>query len=215
MSHRYQRILYFLLLLYLHQPIMAQEEEAKENTGLQNRETLIEFSANWVPSLLSSSSLPIYNLSQFNGFVFSWVPRGHSSNRGTLIDGINWQSKIGAWDSFHSYAALYKAFHSIEMVSGFEYSKLGFGNPGSVSYLTANTRFLKKAVTIATRFSNSSFVYEGQLQLNSGPIKNRSLSYQFNAVFQQAPMGLIPNGFKKLNGFALSIDKQLKQEQSI
>jgi hypothetical protein len=90
MSNRFQRILYFILLLYLHQPLIAQEEEAKENTGLQNRETLIEFSANWVPSLLSASSLPIYNLSQFNGFVFSWVPRGQSSNRGSYIDGINW-----------------------------------------------------------------------------------------------------------------------------
>ncbi|MSP07246.1 MAG: hypothetical protein EXR15_01180 [Chitinophagaceae bacterium] len=170
MSNRFCRILYFLLLLYLHQPIMAQEEEAKENSGLQNRETLIEFSANWVPSLLSSSSLPIYNLSQFNGFVFSWVPRGQSFNRGTNIDGINWQSKIGAWDSFNSYAGLYKAFHSIDLVSNFEYSKLGFGNPSSVSYLTANTRFLKKAVTVATRFSNSSFVYEGQLQLTNGSV---------------------------------------------
>ena len=215
MSHRFCRILYFIILLYLHQPILAQEEEAKENIGLQNRETLIEFSANWVPSLLSASSLPIYNLSQFNGFVFSWVPRGQSSNRGSYIDGINWQSKIGAWDSFNSYAALYKAFHSIDMVSNFEYSKLGFGNPGSVNYLTGNTRFLKKAVTVATRFSNSSFVYEGQLQLNSGPLKKQRWSYQFNAVFQQAPMGLIPNGFKKLTGIAFSMDKQLKLEQSI
>ena len=173
MSHRFCRIIYFIILLYLHEPIMAQEEEVKENTGLQNRETLIEFTANWVPTLLSSSSLPIYSLSQFNGFVFSWVPRGQSSNRDSYIDGINWQSKIGAWDAFNSYAALYKAFHSIDIVSSFEYSKLGFGNPGSVNYLTGNTRFLKKAVTVATRFSNSSFVYEGQLQMNSGPLKKQ------------------------------------------
>jgi len=168
---------------------MAQEEDARQYVGWQNKEALIEFSVNWVPTLLSASSLPIYNLSQFNGFVFSWVPRGQSSNRGSYIDGINWQSKIGAWDSFNSYAGMYKAFHSMDMVSSFEYSKLGFGDPGSVNYLTANTRFLKKAVTVATRFSNSSFVYEGQFQLNSGPIKNRRWSYQFNAVFQQAPMG--------------------------
>jgi len=194
---------------------MAQEEDARQYVGWQNKEALIEFSANWVPTLLSASSLPIYNLSQFNGFVFSWVPRGQSSNRGSYIDGINWQSKIGAWDFFNSYAGMYKAFHSMDMVSSFEYSKLGFGDLGSVNYLTANTRFLKKAVTVATRFSNSSFVYEGQLQLNSGPIKNRRWSYQFNAVFQQAPMGLIPNGFKKLTGIAFSVDKQLKQAQSI
>ena len=62
MNYRFRRILYFIILLYLHQPIMAQEEEAKQNIGLQNRETLIDFSANWVPSLLSASSLPIYNL---------------------------------------------------------------------------------------------------------------------------------------------------------
>ena len=215
MNHRFYRLLYFLLLLYVYAPVMAQEEDAKQNVGWQNKEALIEFSANWVPTLLSASSLPIYNLSQFHGFVFSWVPRGQSSNRGTYIDGINWQSKIGAWDFFNSYAGMYKAFHSMDMVSNLEYSKLGFGDPGSVNYLTANTRFLKKAVTIATRFSNSSLVYEGQLQLNSGPIKNRRWSYQFNAVFQQAPMGLIPNGFKKLTGIAFSVDKQLKQAQSI
>ena len=215
MRNRFYRILYFIILLYLHPPIIAQEEDVKQNIGLQNRETLTEFSINWVPTLLSSSTLPIYNLSQFNGFVFSWVPRGQASNRGTYIDGINWQSKIGAWDSFNSYAAMYKAFHSVDMVSNFEYSKLGFGDPSSVNYLTANSRFLKKAVTVATRFSNSSFVYEGQLQLNSGSIKNNNWSYQFNAVFQQATLGLIPNGFKKLTGIALSIDKQLKLEQSI
>jgi hypothetical protein len=33
MSNRFQRILYFLLLLYLHQPVMAQEEEAKEKAN--------------------------------------------------------------------------------------------------------------------------------------------------------------------------------------
>jgi hypothetical protein len=60
MSHRFCRILYFIILLYLHQPIMAQEEEAKENTGLQNRETLIEYSANWVPTLLSLSSMDLF-----------------------------------------------------------------------------------------------------------------------------------------------------------
>ena len=215
MNYRFYRLLYFLLLLYVYAPVMAQEEDARQYVGWQNKEALIEFSANWVPTLLSASSLPIYNLSQFNGFVFSWVPRGQSSNRGSYIDGINWQSKIGAWDFFNSYAGMYKAFHSMDMVSSFEYSKLGFGDPGSVNYLTANTRFLKKAVNVATRFSNSSFVYEGQFQLNSGPIKNRRWSYQFNAVFQQAPMGLIPNGFKKLTGIAFSVDKQLKQAQSI
>ena len=39
MSNRFQRILYFFLLLYLHQPVMAQEEEAKENTGKKSKKT--------------------------------------------------------------------------------------------------------------------------------------------------------------------------------
>lgn len=217
MSTIFFRIVYLMTLLLGGHSAMAQveEEDTKLNSEVVDMASLKDFREQWVPTLLSSSSLPMYNLSQFNGYVFSWVPRGQMSNRSTFIDGINWQSKIGAWDAFNSYAALYKAFHSTEMISNFEYSKLGFGDHGSVHYLTGNTRYLKKSITVASRFSNSSFIYEGQVQLNSGQIKKHQWSYQLNLVFQNAPAGSISNGFKNLSGVAFSIDKQLKLNQSV
>ncbi|MGI9138077.1 MAG: hypothetical protein ACR2IM_03465, partial [Sediminibacterium sp.] len=114
-----------------------------------------------------------------------------------------------------TYAGLYRAFRPMNMASNFEYSKFGFGDHGSVHYLTANTRFLKKSLIVASRFSNSSFIYEGQMQMNSGPIKKVKSSYQLNIVFQNAPLASIPNGFKNLSGFAFSIDKQLNRNQSV
>ncbi len=204
------------LLLRLH-PVIAQveEEDAKQYKELVEMASMKDFREDWVPTLLSSSGLPIYNLSQFNGYIFNWHPRGQLSNSSSYIDGINWKSKIGAWDAFNTYAGLYKAFHPINMASDFEYSKLGFGDHGSVRYLTANTQFLKKSLIVASRVSNSSFIYEGQMQLNSGPLKKHQWSYQLNVVFQYAPAASIPNGFKNLSGIAFSVDKQLKWNQSV
>ena len=211
------RIICFIILLIGFKSVIAQveQEDTKPNSAWMDIISLKDFRADWVPTLLSSASLPIYNISQFNGYIFSWVPRGQRSNRSSFIDGINWQSKIGAWDVYNTYTGLYHAFHPIDMASNFEYSKMGFGDHGSVHYLTANTRFLKKSVTVSSRFSNSAFIYEGQFQLNSGPIKRHQWSYQLNVVFQNAPAGSIPNGFKNLSGIEFSVDKQLKQNQSV
>ena len=211
------RTIFFVTLQFVAPSVYAQvEEEAfKQNKEMLDISFLVDDRSDWVPTLLTSASLPIYTLSQWNGYVFSWVPRGQTSNRSSYIDGINWQSKIGAWDAFHTYAALYKAFHPLGMSSNFEYSKLGFGDHGTVQYLTANTQYLKKSMLLTTRFSNSSFVSEGTMQLNSGPILDHRWSYQMNIAFQNAPVGTIPNGFKNLTGVAFSADKHFKRNQSL
>ena len=211
------RIICFLIFQFSLQDVIAQveEEDAKQNREWSAISSLKEDRADWVPTLLTAASLPIYTLSQFNGYVFSWIPRGQASNSSSYIDGINWQSKIGAWDALNTYSGLYKAFHAIDIASNFEYSKLGFGDHGSVHYLTANTQYLKKSLTVASRFSNSTFIYEGTMQLNSGPIKRQRWSYQLNIAFQYAPAGTIPNGFKNLTGVAYTADKHFKSNQSM
>ncbi|MGI9138475.1 MAG: hypothetical protein ACR2IM_05495, partial [Sediminibacterium sp.] len=111
MHTQFFRIFFLIFLLLKFQGVKAQVEEEyeKQNKELVDLSSLKDFREDWIPTLLSSASLPIYNLSQFNGYVFSWLPRGYMANRSNYMDGINWQSKIGDWNAYNTYAGLYRA----------------------------------------------------------------------------------------------------------
>ena len=211
MKKRSEAFSLLILLLFFFNTALGQVEEDHVN---QNMEFLKEFREDWVPTLLSSNPLPIYSISQWNGFVFNWVPRGQKSNRSTYIDGIQWQSKLAGWDPFYSYASLYKSLQTQDRVYDNAFSKQGFGDNGTVHFVTTQSFGLKKSFIIGTRFSNSAFINEGFLQYKSGPMQHK-WSYHFNLIFQQAPIGILPIGFKNIKGILLSIDKQLRFQQSI
>lgn len=195
-------------------PIVNLKAQAEEEYSKQNVEILKFNREDWVPTLLSASTSPIYNLSQFNGYVFNWIPRGQVSNRSSYIDGINWNSHLGGWDAAFSYSGLYKIFHQENVATDYEYTSEGFSNGGTVIYRSASTIGMKQSLLIGTRLSNSTFIHEGSILYNSGPL-SKKWSYNLFGNFQRTPLGALANGFKKVNGIALSIDKILNHAQTI
>ena len=90
-------LLFFLLLVF--QPAHAQNEEeiTKQWVYDENERTY-----NWVPTLLKSNRNILTSISQFNGYVFNWIPRGQAYNNSTTIDGINWDSNLNGWNASFS-----------------------------------------------------------------------------------------------------------------
>ena len=202
------------LILITIFPIFNLHAQSEEESSKQSIETLNFNRDEWVPSLLSAGTSAIYNLSQYNGYVFNWIPRGQLSNRMSYIDGINWSSRLAGWDANFSYAGLYKIFHQEYVATDYEYSSEGFVHEASVTYKSASTIGLKQSLVIGSRLSNSTFINEGTIQYSTGPLlKNWSCNVYGN--FQRTPLGSLSNGFKKINGIAFSIDKILNHAQTI
>ena len=200
-----------LLFIFLAHSSYAQVEDEMPKQMLYDEN---ERSYNWVPTLLSANSSVISSLAQFNGYVFNWIPRGQSYNSASIIDGINWDSNLNGWTASFSYTGMYKIFHKLNSEENFEYSNEGYGKKDRTSYLTTASPLFKKGWIIHNGFSNASYVNEVHVQYSSGKIKN---NWSFNSFFvlQNTPNGLLPNGFKKIQGVAFSVDKVIKINNSI
>ena len=57
-----------------------EEEVTKQWVYDENERTY-----NWVPTLLKSNTNSLSSISQFNGYIFNWVPRGQTYNNSNII----------------------------------------------------------------------------------------------------------------------------------
>lgn len=199
------RFICFLLASLFCKWVIAQEEQILPKAFLTNE---TEVNEEWIPTLLHANTSALIRLSQFNGFIFSWTPRGEQYSKHVAIDGINWQSKLSGWNSSFSYAGLYKSFRQVGSLVNNETSAVGFGYNGNTQLLSSNATQFRKAIIIGTGFSNSAYVNEVHLQLNTGKMK-KGWFFHSNLMFQETPLGLLPNGFKENRGLLLSVDKLL------
>ncbi len=170
-------------------------------------------SIDWVPTLLNANSSVLYKMSLYNGFVFSWTPRGGVDTRTSFIDGLNWHSNLAGWNASFTYAGLYKGFRKEGSVVNNELSDLGYGTNGTAQYFNSNANGFKKSLIIGTGFSNNSYINASNVQWSSGKLGSHWY-VNMNLVFQVTPNGLLPNGFKQINGVLVSIEKLLKHQHS-
>ena len=205
------RLLIFSVFLFFL-PILAtsqNEEEELQKSVLSNH----DYQEDWVPTLLSATSLPLNSLVQFNGQIFHWDLRG-SKGRGRKINGIQWGSLLSGWNASATYAGLYKAFQSDHFDIG---TSNGF-NSSSGGSMSSQRNELSKNTSAGMRWSNSSFVQEAWAHYQSGEMfrKEQATSWAFQVLtsWQQAPMGLLPLGFKTSKGVLLHIQKNMKHDQS-
>ena len=206
-----QSLYFFMIFVLITKPVFSQidEEIAKQWIYDEN-----ERGYNWVPTLLKAKSNSTNSLSQYNGYVFNWIPRGQAYSVSNNIDGINWDSNLNGWNASFSYTGMYRIFHSKGSDENFEYSNEGYSKSFKTNYMTTGANLFKKGWMIHTGFSNNSYVNEMHIQYSTGRFKNGWSSHSF-FVFQTTPNGLLPNGFKKIVGGSISIDKTIKRNQLV
>ncbi|MCX6211527.1 MAG: hypothetical protein NT104_03070 [Bacteroidetes bacterium] len=200
---------FFFLIVIQSAYAQNEEEVTKQWVYDENERTY-----NWVPTLLKSNKNILSSISQFNGYVFNWVPRGQSYDNSAIIDGINWASNLNGWNASFSYTGMYKIFHQKESDENLAYSSEGYGKNYRTSYLTTNSNLFKRGWVLHTGFSNASYMNEGHIQYSAAGNRNEWSLHSF-LVFQNTPNGMSPSGFKKIKGAAFSIDKIFTNNQSI
>jgi hypothetical protein len=203
----------FLLLLSLGGThfLNAQEDQPLPIAFSRNESSN---GIDWIPTLLNANTAPINRMSQFNGFAFSWTPRGEQNSKSVYMDGINWQSNLSGWNSGFSYAGLYKSFRQDGNVVHDELVVSGYGNAGSTQFFSANAALFRKSFIMGTGFSNSSYIYESHVQYSTGKLKNNWF-LNSNLILQETPIGMLPNGYKQVRGALISVDKLFNPEQKI
>lgn len=207
------RRLVFISLLLFCLPLLASsqnEEEELQKNVLSSR----DYQEDWVPTLLSASSLPLNSLAQFNGYIFHWDLRG-SIRRSGKQNGIQWGSLLSGWNASTTYAGLYKAFQSDNSEMG---SSNAFNNSSGGS-MSTQSNGIAKNTSAGMRWSNSSFVQEAWIHFQSGEMirkkKTKSWDFQVLASWQQAPIGLLPIGFKTSKGVLMNVQKNMKHFQTM
>jgi hypothetical protein len=198
---------FFIFIQYVYG--QNEEELSKQWVYDENERTY-----NWVPTLLKSNKNVVSSISQFNGYVFNWIPRGQSYNNNTFIDGINWASNLNGWNASFSYTGMYKIFHQKESDENLEYSSEGYSKNYKTSYLTTSANLFKRGWQIHSGLSNASYMNEGNIQYSVAGDRNEWSLHTF-LVFQNIPNGLSPGGFKKIKGASFSVDKIFRNYQSI
>ena len=86
-----QSLYFFMIFVLITKPVFSQidEEIAKQWIYDEN-----ERGYNCVPTLLKAKSNSTNSLSQYNGYVFNWIPRGQAYSVSNNIDVINWDYNL-------------------------------------------------------------------------------------------------------------------------
>ena len=199
-------IMLFVNIIFFVKFTLAQNEDDSKGHWIYDEN---ERAYNWVPTLLKSKKSSLSNFSQFNGYVFNWIPRGQLHNNSTIIDGLNWDSNLSGWNAPFSYAGMFKIFNYKQIDENFEYSNEGYNTNNRTNYLTTNSELIKKGILVNNGISNASNINQAYLQYGSGRFPN-NLSVSSFFIFQNTPKGFLPNGFKEVIGVALSVDKEFR-----
>ena len=203
----------FSCCMYINlSPLLAQIENAD---ALPKQFDLNgESSIYWVPNLLQSGYSGLHEMAQYHGFALNWIPRGLLSNKGNLINGIDWRTNLNGWDPSFSYAGLYRGFKTIDLNPSYGMNAFGISGAAGNSFISSNAALFTKTKSISSSISNASTMQELRLQWHSGLLKN---GYAFNVetVIQRTPLGYLANGIKDRQGFLLSVEKTISEKKQM
>ena len=184
------------------------EAQVVNENSTQEGDAFTQWNAEWIPSLLNASANPLYNLIIYNGRIFSWNVRGESQST-KIVDGINWHSIIGQWSGDHLFTGMNYIFKKNELLLNGTFSNSGYFNAPIVNMLSTENKIQKKSVIFYGNFSNTSNTNNLKsiaVQFNSG-LLSKNLYSNFAVKVEEAPLGVLPNGFKKLVNVFFSVDK--------
>lgn len=170
----------------------------------------------WVPNLLGAVVSPAYHLLAYNAGIFSWQLRGENATT-TIIDGINWQSKIQDWNGAKLFTNMKDMFKNSATILNHSFSKTGYFKSNAVHLLNTDNAAENKSFLV----SNSFYASTNNYQLNTLSIKYHSgylrpgfkLSSSIKAEY--APIGNEPNGYMKSMDILYAFDKKLNPNGKI
>jgi hypothetical protein len=204
--------IFFILFFNLY--IISAEAQTETQSSIDFHENAIADTGYWIPTLLSAGHSVVYQLSSFSGYPFGWIPRGQQDRTATYINGVNWNSKNAGWNSSMTYAGAFKLFRQEEFSEQYRYTQKGVALQSGVNYFSSSAIPYRKSIQFGNRFTNNFQVNESFINHSSGKLK-RNWYVHSVMVIQNSTYGVLPIGYKKLNVFAISIDKIIKQDQKI
>ena len=207
--------LIYILFLSLTVPLLVHAQIAGEPIVIED-ELVAQSNAEWIPTLLNASGSPLYNFVIYNGRIFSWNLRGSGQSK-RIVDGIDWQSAIGQWSGDHLFTGINFAYKTKELVMNRSYSHNGYWGYPIANLISSESIEEKKSVAVTSAFSNTmntSHMKSIALLLKSGR-RPGNLMATTALKFEDAPYGVLPNGFKQSFHLFLSVDKKWNHHSSI
>ena len=207
--------LFYFLFFFLLSPLLANTQIAGEQI-VTDDELVAPSNEEWIPTLLNANGSPLYNFVIYNGRIFSWNIRGSAQSK-RIVDGIDWQSSIGQWSGDPLFAGIQFAYKSKEVVINRSYTHSAYWGYPIVNLISSESVEEKKSLAVISTFSNTmntSNMKSIALLLKSG-LRPGNLIATTALKFEDAPYGVLPNGFKQSFHFLLSVDKKWKHNSSI
>ena len=197
-----------LLIMMCLWVLPARAQVANENS-IQEEESPSNSNTEWVASMLNATTNPLFNFVTFNGRIFSWNLRGEVQSA-NIIDGINWHASIRQWNGDRLFIGMNHVFKRNDLILNGAYSANGYWAYPSIHILSTENTQEKKSATFSSSFSNTS----NTNQLKSIAILYRSglrphqLNMSAAIKMEDAPFGVLPNGFKQSLHLFFSVDKK-------
>jgi len=207
---------YFFISIYLF--LIANKGYAQvENENIVQEEiAYTSGNTDWIPSLLNANANPLYNFMIYNGRIFSWNLRGESGSV-KIVDGIKWHSGIAQWSGDHLFTGMNYIFKKNEVHLNGAFSNNGYFNSNNTNILTTENVAQKKTTTFLGNFSNtnkSNNTKNIAMHFNN-VIAFKNVYSNFAIKLEEAPLGILPNGYKKLANVFFSIDKKANTNTNI
>lgn len=207
--------LVYISMIYLLCAKQAKSQIAGESI-VQDDEIVEQANAEWIPTLLNASANPLFNFVMYNGRIFSWNIRGSAVAK-KIVDGIDWQSNIGQWSGDHLFTGISFAFKTKEVAINRVHSNNGYWGYPMTHLISSESLEEKKSITVISAFSNTMNTSNRKavsLLLKTG-LRPDNFSLNTAIKIEDAPNGILPNGFMQSLNVLLSIDKKLKLNSSI
>jgi hypothetical protein len=211
------------LIIAQHAQSQIAGETGNQNEALheiqnavQEEDAYARNNMDWVSSLLNAGVNPLYNFVIYNGRIFSWNLRGENQSL-KIIDGINWRSNIKMWSADHLFTGINFVYKKTETIVNGAVSSNGYWPYATVSIMNAENTLQKKEIAILGSFSSTSNVQNVKsfaLHYTSG-IQAHQIYWSSAIKIEDAPLGVLPNGFKKSFHLFYGLDKILKKQASI
>jgi hypothetical protein len=200
------------LLFLLSFSILLQAQEVNELPHNEEEVNTVGYSTQaqaWLPGLLNASSNPLYTTILFNGRIFSWNLRGEN-DFAKIVDGIDWQAGMLQWNGSRLFNGLNNVYSAKEVLVNGNVSNNGYWTHSNISIVSSENTEEKKSIAIATGLSNvNNLNHTKSIQLigRTGRLSsNYKMSY--GVKLEDAPLGVLPIGFKKTTLLFYSIDRQ-------
>jgi hypothetical protein len=173
-------------------------------------------SIDWVPSMLNATTNPLYNFVTFNGRVFSWNLRGEAQSA-RIIDGINWRSNIKEFSGDRLITGISNVFKRNELLINGAHTNSGYWTYPIVSILGTENTQEKKSITISNSFSatHQTNNLKGIAVIYHSGLMANQIKWSTAVKMEDAPLGVLPNGYKQSLNVFFSIDKKWNHLSSI